>query len=394
MEHIFEYYTLRLTTKSPVFVGSGQSISKKEFCFVPQKDVIRFMDMEKLIEYFSQSDRELELFEKFMLNDLSLKKEGELGTKYGEECFVNGLNAFLNLIGMKVGDRKKFVIYEIANDGMFEKNKTVCEINRFMRGADGRAYIPGSSVKGMLRTALLQQIIRQNPDKLPFESDMKHEGKNIENQMINTLTLKRDRNGIPNNKDAVNSIMKGISISDSEPISNDSFTVCKKIDLKKDGSFNTINLVRECIKPYTEVVFHLKVDKRYFKPVGIQSDFEPLFREIIRAFDEDYRNFYLTKFRNLDFNEKQLKNDFLVLGGGSGYFGKNVIYTPFGFEKGLKKVSDYMKTKTQFINGKKVFTNSDDYGLRISPHILKITQYQGEMYHMGICDVDLERETI
>ncbi len=271
---------------------------------------------------------------------------------------------------------------------------TPCEIQRFMRGADGRAYIPGSSVKGMLRTALLQQIIRQNPDKLPFESDMKHEGKNIENQMINTLTLKRDRNGIPNNKDAVNSIMKGISISDSEPISNDSFTVCKKIDLKKDGSFNTINLVRECIKPYTEVVFHLKVDKRYFKPVGIQSDFEPLFREIIRAFDEDYRNFYLTKFRNLDFNEKQLKNDFLVLGGGSGYFGKNVIYTRFGFEKGLKKVSDYMKTKTQFINGKKVFTNSDDYGLRISPHILKITQYQGEMYHMGICDVDLERETI
>ena len=116
--------------------------------------------------------------------------------------------------------------------------------------------------------------------------------------------------------------------------------------------------------------------------------------EIIRAFDEDYRNFYLTKFRNLDFNEKQLKNDFLVLGGGSGYFGKNVIYTRFGFEKGMKKVSDYMKTKTQFINGKKVFTNSDDYGLRISPHILKITQYQGEMYHMGICDVDLERETI
>lgn len=395
MEHIFEYYTLRLTTKSPVFVGSGQSISKKEFCFVPQKDVIRFMDMEKLIEYFSQSDRELELFEKFMLNDPSLKKAGELGTKYGEECFSKKwLNKFLDLIDMSEIKRTDYVLYEIDNDSMFQDDKTPCKIQRFMRGADGRAYIPGSSVKGMLRTALLQQIIRQNPDKLPFESDMKHEGKNIENQMINTLTLKRDRNGIPNNKDAVNSIMKGISISDSEPISNDSFTVCKKIDLKKDGSFNTINLVRECIKPYTEVVFHLKVDKRYFKPVGIQSDFEPLFREIIRAFDEDYRNFYLTKFRNLDFNEKQLKNDFLVLGGGSGYFGKNVIYTRFGFEKGLKKVSDYMKTKTQFINGKKVFTNSDDYGLRISPHILKITQYQGEMYHMGICDVDLERETI
>ena len=51
MNDIFEYYTLKLTTLSPVFVGSGQSIGKKEFCLLPKTDKIRFIDMEKLIDF-------------------------------------------------------------------------------------------------------------------------------------------------------------------------------------------------------------------------------------------------------------------------------------------------------------------------------------------------------
>ena len=90
MEHIFEYYTLRLTTKSPVFVGSGQSFDKKDFCLLKKNDKIRFMDMDKLIEYLSQSDRNMELFEKFMLEDKTLAKEKTLsksGKLYkGTDC--------------------------------------------------------------------------------------------------------------------------------------------------------------------------------------------------------------------------------------------------------------------------------------------------------------------
>ena len=75
MDNIFEYYTLKLTAKSPVFVGSGQSFDKKDFCLLKKTDKIRFMDVDKLIEYLSQSDRNMELFEKFMLEDKTLAKE-------------------------------------------------------------------------------------------------------------------------------------------------------------------------------------------------------------------------------------------------------------------------------------------------------------------------------
>ena len=404
MEHIFEYYTLRLTTKSPVFVGSGQSFDKKDFCLLKKNDKIRLMDMDKLIEYPSQSDRNMELFEKFMLEDKTLAKEKTLsksGKLYkGTDCLEKKwLNIFLNLIEMPVTQRERCAIYEIDNEGMFQEENTPCEIQRFMRGADGRAYIPGSSVKGMLRTALLQYLIRQNPDKLPYGENIKRTEKDLDSTLINTLALKY-KEGVPDTANAVNSIMKGISISDSEPISNDYFTVCKKIDMSPKNKQGEINTARECIKPYEEVIFHMKVDKRYFKPVGITTDTKELFSEMIKSFDNEYRKFYLTKFRNVDFNDTELKNDFLVIGGGSGYFGKNVIYTRYGFQKGLKKVSKYMYEKDLDKDGNpkdkdgKMKNPDDFHNHGISPHMLKLTEYQGEMYHMGICDVDLERETI
>ena len=44
MNDDFEYYTLKLKTLAPVFVGSGKSISKKEYYYTPKKDIIRFFD--------------------------------------------------------------------------------------------------------------------------------------------------------------------------------------------------------------------------------------------------------------------------------------------------------------------------------------------------------------
>lgn len=205
--------------------------------------------------------------------------------------------------------------------------------------------------------------------------------------MINTLKLKgrydnKIKQKIFDTRDAVNSITRGISISDSAPISNKCFTVCKKIDASPNES-HSLNLVRECIKPGTEVIFNIKIDKGYFRPVGINVDFITLFKEMTEAFDSDYRDFYLSKFPNIDGNKKDFKEDFLVLGGGSGYFGKNIIYTRYGFDKGLEKVSAYMAE-----HGMK---NGNDYKIGISPHTLKLTKYKNKFYHMGICSVKLER---
>ena len=142
MNDIFEYYTLKLTTKSPVHIGSGQTIGKKEFCLIPKKDKIRIMDMEKLIDYFVKEDPEnLEWFEKFMIEDPSLRaktRRAKDGTLYtGAECLdKKWLHTFLNLIAMPVPARKDCALYEISNDGMFQDDKTAYEISSFLELED------------------------------------------------------------------------------------------------------------------------------------------------------------------------------------------------------------------------------------------------------------------
>lgn len=387
MNDIFEYYILELTAKSPVFVGSGQSIGQKDYCLLKKTDQIRFMDMEKLIGYLVDHQPEkLELFEKFMLEDPSLNKEkrfGKDGTLYtGEDCRKKKwLHLFLNLIAMPVPAREKCKLYEISNDGMFQENYTPCEIHRFMRGKQG-AYIPGSSMKGILRTLLLQQLIRDNIDTLPSEENITK----VSNQLIYSLHL--------------DDIMKGISISDSEPIPDKKMTVCRKIDkttIMGGGKERRIPVARECVRPDTKIIFHLTIDKRYFCPEIFKINFEALFYKMVRAFDKEYKEYYLPKFQKIEVNCMDFEGDFLVIGGGSGYFGKNIVYTRYGFDKGLKMVSEHMKKNRIWIPEikKVVQVNPNDYRKHgISPHMLKLTMYQDKMYHMGICDVTLERDKI
>lgn len=384
----YEYYTLKLKTLAPIFIGSGKSVGKKEFCYIPETNRIVFMDMKKIIDYIFENKPEyIKWFEKFMLDDASLEKDTM--RKSGE--FKGGLRVFLDAINMDEKTRKDCTIYEISNDGVFGESNTLCDIQCFMRGSDGRVYIPGSSLKGMIYTMLLQQLIRKNRNKLGNEKYSINKKKDIEDaeirpKLTNTLSLKYKK-GKPDENNAVNSIMRGIMISDSEPLSNECLTICKKLDMNKEGEINSLNVVRECIRPDTEISFKIKIDKRYFKPENISGSFEDIFRSMTEEFDSEYNEYYLSKFPK-DMHYSELFNDnFVILGGGSGYFGKNIVYTHYGYNEALKIVSEYMQ-KT-FRNN-----NPDDIGEHgISPHVLKLTEYNGKKYHLGVCSAKLTKES-
>ena len=188
----YEYYTLKLKTLAPIFIGSGKSVGKKEFCYIPETNRIVFMDMKKIIDYIFENKPEyIKWFEKFMLDDASLEKDTM--RKSGE--FKGGLRVFLDAINMDEKTRKDCTIYEISNDGVFGESNTLCDIQCFMRGSDGRVYIPGSSLKGMIYTMLLQQLIRKNRNKLGNEKYSINKKKDIEDaeirpKLTNTLSLK------------------------------------------------------------------------------------------------------------------------------------------------------------------------------------------------------------
>ena len=390
MNNCFEYYTLKLTTLSPTFVGSGKKVGKKEFCYSQKGDTIEFIDMNKLIELLvkldAQDDKDrVKQFEEFMMRQ----------TGKAEDT----LYKFMSDVGFQPAQRQAVTIYSVSNNGCFNGDHTLCDISCFMRDGKNRAYIPGSSIKGMIRTMLVQYLIQtskyephsfattRNNKPKTIKQILAEEAENAENELLHTLRCKLTKNGQINVKDAVNSIMKGLIVSDSEFISDSNFIVCMKYDMRRDGLANKINLARECLRQGVEITFHIKIDKRYFCPKGVNVDFITLFNEMVAAYDSEYCSFYLPYFPMPDGNKKSFESPFVILGGGSGFFGKNITYKLNGFEKGLEKTAELMYPNK--ING--VYVNPADKDVGISPHVLKDTLLGTTYYHLGICHASVGR---
>ncbi len=178
-------YKAKLTTLSPVFIGDGESLGK-----IQTEDEFR-----QLLE------TQKELKDKW-LNYFLTEKKPSFADFLRHNCNLNP--------NKKKGD--------------------------FIKSA-GRYYIPGSSIKGAIRTALLSQLIK--------------EGKN-----------KKDAEGF------LVSIMKGLRISDSEFIDANNFNFAyveakKIIHDKNEKCFD--NVPKEFLSAGVTVNFIITIDKQFFK---------------------------------------------------------------------------------------------------------------------------------
>ncbi len=125
-----------------------------------------------------------------------------------------------------------------ASDATVVKDKKR-EIHGFIRNAAGQVYLPGSSVKGAIRTALLLEKMQEElPEKDEDQrkrvlASRKREKEIPEGRYLNLLEL-RTRDGKVLD-DAVNSIMRGLQISDSLPVPDSQMMLSKKVDVNQDG---------------------------------------------------------------------------------------------------------------------------------------------------------------
>ena len=73
----------------------------------------------------------------------------------------------------------------------------------------------------------------------------------------------------------------------------------------------------------------------------------------------------------------------LYLGGGNGFVSKTVLYPLLG-EKGVYQVSKILDL--QFWKHK----HKQDVHRGVSPHTVKCTEYRGELYEMGACNMEIQ----
>lgn len=358
-----EVYDLTLTAVSPVFVGSGKKYTKKEYVFRSPavtgstSTEVMLLDESKFFPLLVERNL-VDKYETYMLGE-----QTNLYRFLKEECRLH------------FSEIKAITRYTADAGDALDENHSLKEINAFVRDAEGRAYIPGSSLKGALRTVLLTDMVLR--DKKPHRSgEMRDKG--FEGKYLNTLTLKKDRDGNIVN-DAVNSIMRGIMISDSLPIPDSAIMLGGKIDADVRGETHSINLCRECVKPGTKICFRLTLDRSVLKD---RLDKEHILNAI-RSFDGMYKDIWLSRFAPPYDAANIYCEDYILLGGGAGYISKTLTYPYLGKDAGLNEVPTILG---------KAFPkhhHERDIDMRISPRMDKYARYGGELYPYGVCEVQI-----
>ncbi|GAB6072078.1 type III-A CRISPR-associated RAMP protein Csm5 [Venenivibrio stagnispumantis] len=204
---------INLTIKSPVHIGSGEKITKLEY--IPEGRNIVIYSLNKFLSKLDEKQLE------------NIIAQIESNNEIDE-----------NLIRKYLNDIKRYSLN--VND------TNINEIHEFIKTAD-KPYIPGSEIKGAIRTAILYSIVKNNlqefKDKLKFVNEDKNNkiAREIEEKAFGKIS---------------NDIMKFFMVEDTKPIETQNL-VAKKIEIintrKKFSEY------AECLKKDTKLETKIKI---------------------------------------------------------------------------------------------------------------------------------------
>lgn len=365
MNQYLTSYQVIMRTVGPVFIGSGKEIGKKEYIFL-KRDQVGIPDIQGLYGALQKRKKE-EAFEEYLLG------KGRMD-----------LTGWLQKQRIKMEEILPFIKYTLdCGDAIIEKGSNRLQIMECVKDPYGKPYIPGSSLKGMFRTIFLGADIIAHPEKYRnAKKDLWQKGaiatgrnyylKNniadIESTAYRTLQRNEKK---PN--DAVNDLLQGFVVSDSEPLSADDLVLCQKIERHTDGTEKRLPLLRECIRPETEIRFTITVDKSVCPLTGKSIV------AAVKVFIQSYYRDFAKAFSGMDIP----KTNYVLCGGGCGFVSKTIVYPMFGKEKGIQFTQQvFDKTKVPRTHG-----HEKDQMYNASPHIIKCTAYRGKTLQMGMCRI-------
>lgn len=258
MEQQYHEYQLRLLTLAPVHIGDGEKYSAKNYIY--EDNQYYFPNMGKL--YLNLNNQQKESFEGF----LASPRHDRLIDFLHQENIAN----------------RDFGGYKIKATGFeTEKHGRLNEIQTFVKDPYGNPYIPGSSLKGALRTILVNE---------KFKTDQINWGGNDD-------------------------IFNEIRVSDSDPIDFEKLAIVQKWDLnRKKTDPKALPLFREALMPMTKVNFTITTStERAAKLIdSLMECAKQFYRRYHERFLKDFLDSYL---------QKNVRAP-LYLGAGSGLWSK------------------------------------------------------------------------
>lgn len=292
------HYRLSITTAGPLHIGNGETCGKRDY-FVVDRSHVAVLDMPRFVAELD--DGQLDEYCRFLAADAGGSLEQFLDSK--------GLMAIA----------RRHVRYQVdtplarAPRGQWNR----LAVAQFVKDAHGCPYVPGSSVKGMLRTAILAHLILADPARY---APLYDRGKALDRSTRRSACMDIEREAFwrehpdPYDDKVASDIMRHVSASDSAPLPTDALVFARKYDkfAKSDpgahkrrmgntsvGAYNEgneLNIYRECVRPGTDIELTLDVDDRIDAHLGgLALDARGLVSVLEEGFGL-YRRRFLDKF--------------------------------------------------------------------------------------------------
>ncbi len=191
--------------------------------------------------------------------------------------------------------------------------------------------------------------------------------------------------------DILDSIFRGVQVSDSAPIDNDKLiltgrTLISPLSAARvedfDGDAKDLPLYQECVRPGETIRFRLTLDQsilnRHIHPITKDA-----LLEAIAEFSSFYQDTFLSHFPQGHPVANIPDTPHLILGGGTGFLSKTVGY-PYlkdDYAAALKWTQRILQTQ----HGR----HEADISLGVSPHRARYVTYAGKRYPAGFCEVNI-----
>lgn len=348
---------MKLITLTPIHIGSGETLN--HLSYVSDRNFLYVINMDKFFALLSEAqrlaylqwmepilNRMAELDEKIIQAGDNRDLKGQLRNQKREVEKQMSISWFIeNRLRQKPIDFvKKCLSYHIALLSPPER-----ELKTHIKDAQYRAYIPGTEIKGAIRTSLLYtilsdkknyEILREalNKFKSTFRSGVSPKKKKEE---LSRIADAQYEGGIEGKllrgkeKDAKYDILKFISISDTGPVAS---TQLKIYTILVTGSSRNIKISAEALNPQTEFHFTFNIqDNAFLDELGLEKlkewlsvpkIFEACYYRSKEILEEEEKYFASEKnivgVINRLKKENQPSSPLLRLGAGQGFLGTTV----------------------------------------------------------------------
>ena len=385
MSNRIDHAQLLLTVVSPTNIGGPETLTTKDYMYNYDAGEVYLLNNYEWFRFLARHNK-LSDFETYMQDEM-VRPNGR--TMYDWAKNVIGASQLTkDALGPAISSIMKSSIY---NKG---RKNSLNDITPQIRGANGDVYIPGSSIKGVIDSAIISHMLRNNK---AFRSTVKRElirvldvykRKNARSQfkdifkMVNLAILKHihvlTNDEGKSFKGILASAFRGISVSDAMPMGSIQTEVLKKEDscINEDGT-HAISVHRECILPNQKFSFTVTLDTAMTKEIGITS-----IDQVLDILQEDFdatHKLLASKFKKVSPSIfKALEPANAYIGSNTGFVQKTIIMAAFTDDE--KTGIDIIKAILD-VNFQKAEHDRKDTVM--APRAIKLVKWNGNYYEMG-----------